>query len=184
MRVPIVVPPSATAEGELNANFYPCDEGGVIDRAASPGEILVGAANMPAVLLVGSHEPCAVPSALDTHVEKRYGRTRRAEVLILTIQCAVFIVWWFFVGAYPLVLPRRWWLEPGAFITACTIPAASVSMFVPTAWDLQFPIVDWVAMVLAAVAMLAWLWWCGLLIWRMTRFAVRTFAGTTQRATL
>jgi len=181
VRVPLVLPPSATTEEALEANLYPCDEGSIVDRPAAPGEIVVGAANMPAVLLVGWHEPCAQPSALDTVVEKRYGRTRRAEVLILTIQCAAFIVWWLFVGGYPLVRPRWWWLEPGAFITVCTIPVALVSLLVPTAWDLQFPIVDRAAMVPAVVAMLAWIWWCGLLIWKMIRFAVRSFAGSEKR---
>jgi hypothetical protein len=182
VRVPVVVPPTATAEEMMEANFYPCDEGGIIDRPASPGEIVIGAANMPAVLLVGWHAPCAQPSALDTVVEKKYGRTRRAEVLILTIQCAALVVWWLLVGGCPLVRPRRWWLEPGAFITACTLPVALVSLLIPVAWDLRFPIVDGAAMVPAVVAILAWLWWCGLLIWKTSRFATRLLVGSRQRA--
>ena len=182
VRVPVVVPPSATAEEMMEANFYPCDEGGIIDRPAAPGEIVIGAANMPALLLVGWHQPCAQPSALDTVVEKRYGRTRRAEVLILTIQCAAIVVWWLLVGGCPLMRPRRWWLEPGAFITACTLPVALVSLLIPVAWDLRFPIVDGAAMIPAVVAMLAWLWWCGLLIWKTIRFATRPLVGSRPRA--
>jgi hypothetical protein len=181
VRVPVVLPPSSTAEEAMEANFYPCDEGGIIDRAVSPGEIVVEAANMPLVLLVGWHEPCAQASALDTVVEKRFGRTRRAEVLILAIQCAAFVAWWLLVGGFPLARPRRWWLEPTAFITACTLPVALVSLFIPTAWDLQHPIVDMAAMVPAWIAILAWLWWFGLLIWKLAYFGWHSLFGFRQR---
>jgi hypothetical protein len=181
VRVPVVLPPSATTEEAMEANFYPCDEGGIFDRPALPEQIIVGAANMPAVLLVGWHEPCAQPSALDTAVEKRYGRTRRAEVLILTIQCVALVVWWFLVGGYPLARPKRWWLEPGAFITACTLPATLASLLIPVAWDLRFPFVEGAATVPAVVAMLAWLWWLGLVVWKAIRFGSESFAGSRQR---
>jgi hypothetical protein len=36
VRVPVVVPPSATAAELMEADFFPCDEGGIIDRAAPP----------------------------------------------------------------------------------------------------------------------------------------------------
>jgi len=65
VRVAVALPPSATAAELMESNFHPCDEGGIIDRPASPGDIVVGAANMPPILLVGWHEPCAQPSALD-----------------------------------------------------------------------------------------------------------------------
>jgi len=85
------------------------------------------------------------------------------------------------VGGYPLVRPRRWWLEPGAFITACTLPAALASLLIPPAWDLRFPIVDGIAMVPAVVAMLAWLWWFGLLIWKAIRFGLQSFSGSRKK---
>jgi len=181
VRVPVVIPPSATAEEAAFANFFPCDEGGIIDRAFAPREMAISAANMPVVLLVGWHEPCAQPSALDNVVEKRYGRTRRAEVLILTIQCAAFVLWWLIVGGFPLVRPRRWWLEPGAFITAFTIPVALASLLIPDGFAFRVPIVDPAAMIPAVIAMLAWLWWFGLLIWKTFRFAFRSFVGSRQR---
>lgn len=168
----------------MEANFFPCDEGGIIDRAAPPREIVVGAANMPMVLLVGWHEPCAQPSALDSVVEKRYGRTRTAEVLILAIQCTVFGLWWFIVGEYPLVTPPRWWLEPGAFITACTIPVALASLLIPDGFAFRVPVVHPAAMIPAVIAMLAWLWWVGLLIWKTARFAPRLFVGSRKRVAL
>ena len=181
VRVPVVLPPTATAEEAMETNLYPCDEGSIIDRAAPPREIVVGAANMPAVLLVGWHEPCAQPSALDNVVEKRYGRTRKAEILILTIQCTVFGVWWFLVGGFPLVRPRRWWLEPGAFITACTIPIGLASLLIPDGFAFRVLIVHPAAMIPAMIAMLGWLWWFGLLIWKIFRGAIRSFGWSRQR---
>ena len=183
VRVPVVIPPSATAEEAAFANFFPCDEGGVIDRAFAPREMAISAANMPVVLLVGWHEPCAQPSTLDNVVEKRYGRTRRAEVLILTIQCTAFVVWWLIVGGFPLVRPRRWWLEPGVLITACTIPVALASLLIPDGFAFRVPIVDPAAMIPAVIAMLAWLWWFGLLIWKTFRLAFRSFVGSRQQVT-
>jgi hypothetical protein len=180
-RTPVVLPPPATAEEVMEANFYPCDEGGIIDRPEAPREVLAGAANMPAAMLVGWHEPCAQPTALDTVVERRYGRTRRAELVILAVQCTVYAAWWLLVGGYPLVRPRRWWLEPGGFITACTIPAALASLLIPDAFASRHPVVAMTAMVPAMVAMLAWLWWFGLLIWKTSRFALQSFIGSRQR---
>lgn len=173
-RVPVVVPPSATAEEAMGANFFPCDEGGIIDRAAPPGELVVGAANAPAVLLVGWHEPCAQPTALDQLVEKRYGRTRRAEILIVIIQCFAFVMLWLVVGALPLVQPQRWWLEPGAFVTTITIPAGLASLLIPDGWALQVPVVDAAAMALGWVLILTWTGWLGLLIWKTSRFALQS----------
>jgi hypothetical protein len=181
VRVPVVIPPSATAEEAAFANFFPCDEGGIIDRAFAPREMVISAANMPVVLLVGWHEPCAQPSTLDNVVEKRYGRTRRAEVLILTIQCAAFVVWWLIVGGFPLVRPRRWWLEPGAFVTACTIPVALASLLIPDGFAFRVPILHPAAMIPAVIAMVAWLWWFGLLIWKTFRSAFRSFVGSRQQ---
>jgi len=178
VRVRATPPPSATAEQMMEADFYPCDEGGIIDRAAAPWEILAGAANMPTTLLIGWHEPCAQPSVLDAAVEKRYGRTRSAEALILSIQCAVVLVWWLFVGGYPLARPRRWWIEPGAFITACSIPAALISLLIPVGLALQL---SPAAKVLALVVVLAWLWWFGLVLWKILRPAWQLLSGFRRR---
>jgi hypothetical protein len=160
--------------------LLPVCEGGIIDRAFAPREMIISAANMPVVLLVGWHEPCAQPSPLDNVVEKRYGRTRRAEVLILTIQCAAFVVWWLIVGGFPLVRPRRWWLEPGALITVCTIQVALASLLIPDGLAFRLPIIGTAAMVPAVVVLLVWLWWFGLLIWKIVRVALRSFRGFRQ----
>jgi hypothetical protein len=129
---------------------------------------------MPAVLVVGWHEPCAQPSALDKLIENQYGRTRRAEVLILIIQCFAFVVLWLVVGGLPLLRPQRSWLEPGAFITAITIPAGLASLFIPDGWALQVPIVEMASMALAWVLILSWICWVGLLVWKTSRFVLHS----------
>ena len=79
-------------------------------------------------------------------VERRFDST---FALLISLQ-------WFFVGGFPLVRPRRWWWEPGAFITLCTL-SAFVLVLIPGIRGLsRFP---------AFFAALAWFWWFGLLVW-------------------
>jgi len=41
----------------------------------------------------------------------------------------VLFVQWLLVGSFPLVHPRKLWLEPGVFITLCTTVAAAFALF-------------------------------------------------------
>jgi hypothetical protein len=67
---------------------------------------------------------------------------------------------WFFIGGFPLVRPRRWWWESGAFITLCTL-AAFVMELIPVVREFsELPML---------FALLAWLWWFGLLVWKTLR---------------
>jgi hypothetical protein len=70
-------------------------------------------------------------------------------------------VQWTLVGGLPLIRPRRWWLEPGAFITICAVPAFVFVLIPPVEEAALFP---------ASFAALAWLWWFGLLVWKTVRF--------------
>jgi len=72
---------------------------------------------------------------------------------------------WFLVGGFPLNQPKRWWWEPGAFITACSI-AAFVLVLIPGIRELsQLP---------ALLAGLGWLYWLGLLVWVSLRSGWRS----------
>jgi hypothetical protein len=82
--------------------------------------------------------------------------------------CLLLLVQWFLVGAFPLRKPKRWWAEPGVFITACTVVAACFALI---------PHVDEVALLPALLAGCAWFWWFGLLAWKMLRFGWRRVAG-------
>jgi len=137
-----------------------CDEGGGF-YGSPPQAMISGLANLPVMLLTGWHTPCRFTiSPLDSVIEKRFHRTRISEVMILTILCALVAVQWFLVGGFPLIRPRRWWWEPGAFITLCTLSAYVLVLI---------PIIEALAKIPAYFAGLAWLWWFGLLVWKTLR---------------
>jgi hypothetical protein len=145
--------------GEL---FNPCLPGGhLCYRQATPQELVVGSANLPASLFPGGHEPCTEPSGIGGLIEKRLGRTRKSETVIVAIFCFGAAIQWLLVGCFPLVRPKRWWVEPGAFITVCTVIGAILS---------PIPHVSPLSWTLAFLALLAWLWWFGLLVWKTARF--------------
>jgi hypothetical protein len=110
---------------------------------------------------------------LESVAEKHYGRTRKSEVVILTILCAGVAFQWFLVGGFPLIRPRRWWWEPGAFITLCTVAAFALVLIpgVGTLSRLPMPF-----------ALLAWLFWFGLLVWKGLRLGWRLAARGMARA--
>jgi hypothetical protein len=110
-----------------------------------------------------------VESSLGSVIETRFHRTRGSEVLILAILCVLVAIEWLFVGGFPLMQPRHWWLEPGAFITICTLMGTALA---------TIPHVAHLSVIPATMAACAWIWWFGLLIWRAVQFGWRT---TTAR---
>ena len=143
-------------DGEITISFHICDEGSDFYGQMSPQEKLVVSENLPVVLLSGWHIPCSSGGTVTSMIEKRLHRSRTSEVVILSILCALVAVQWFLVGGFPLIRPRRWWLEPGAFITLCTLTAFAIVLI---------PHIGALAMLPASFAVLAWFWWFGLLVW-------------------
>ena len=87
------------------------------------------------------------------------------EQRIIDVGLCLFIAMqWFLLGGFPLVRTRKWWADPGAFITACTVVAGAIALI---------PYIDGFAKLPASIAMLAWLWWFGLLLWRTFQFGWR-----------
>jgi hypothetical protein len=82
---------------------------------------------------------------------------RRHPQFLITLQ-------WILAGAFPLIIPRHWWVEPGAFITCCTAVGYGFALVSSMQWLMPLP---------AFLAALAWLWWLGLLVWKTARFAWR-----------
>jgi len=137
-----------------------------------PQEVVVQAADMPADLLAGWEDIC--PPAWSLAGRLRGNRMwpptpswtaaqRRIDAglgLLIALQ-------WFLMGAFPLVRTpswRRWWSEPGTFITVCAVPAGLLALI---------PAVDTVARLFALPAIFAWFWWFGLLVWKLIRAAWR-----------
>jgi hypothetical protein len=85
--------------------------------------------------------------------------------------CLFIFMQWFLVGGFPLVRSQKWWADPGAFITACAVLAGAIALI---------PVVDGFAKLPALIAMLAYLWWFGLLVWKTLQFGWRM---TTARRT-
>jgi hypothetical protein len=157
---------------EQTVTFNPCADDGVEDGEVSPLAKIDGMANLPVVLLTGWHEPCRSQGVLDSMVEsslnsmagKRFHRTRSSETLILVILCVLVAVEWLFVGGFPLIRPRRWWLEPGALITILTLALTALT---------TAPHEANMAGNLSIISACVWLWWFGLLIWKTLLFGWR-----------
>jgi len=162
--LPTTLKLAAFQEGDQTIDFNPCSEGGFWDEVMSPQEKISGMANLPVVLLTGWHTPCASSGYLGSIVEARLHRTRTSETVIVAVLCVLVTVEWFLVGGFPLIQPRRWWLEPGAFITVCTLVGTALALI---------PYLAEVSIVFAGLAFLAWVWWFGLLVWTLIRSAWR-----------
>jgi hypothetical protein len=78
---------------------------------------------------------------------------------------------WILLGGFPLTRPRRWWAEPGAFITCCAVASFGLVLIRPIEELARFPI---------TLAALAWFWWFGLLLWTVARLGWRLI--TRRRA--
>lgn len=173
---PVRMELAAFQEEEQTISFNPCADDGSWWREMSPQEKISGMENLPVALITGWHQPCSSPDLLDSTVERflssinktRFHRTRGSEILILAVLSVLVAVQWMFVGGYPLIQPRRWWLEPGAFITICTLVATAL---VPIPHVAHFYVVP------STMAGCAWLWWFGLLVWKTLRFGWRMTAA-------
>ena len=82
------------------------------------------------------------------------------EPLVASGMCALVPLQWFLVGGFPFIRPRKWWQEPGAFITLCTC-AAFVLLLFARVWEFYA--------VPALMAAFVWLYWFGLLVWKTLR---------------
>jgi len=164
----------AWQEGDLTVTFNPCADGGFVDGEMSPQERVSGMANLPVALLTGWHTPCTTQGYLGSMVETRLHRTRKSEIVIVAVLSARVWLEWFLVGGFPLIQPRQWWLEPGAFITVCTLIGTALTVV---------PYVAQVTVASASLAFLAWFWWFGLLVWKSVR-ASRRLVLRKQTATV
>jgi hypothetical protein len=88
--------------------------------------------------------------------------------------CLFIAVQWFLMGGFPLVRTQKWWAEPGSFITACAVLAGVIALI---------PVFEGIARLPALIAMLVFLLWFGLLIWRILQFGWRmTIAWRVRRS--
>jgi hypothetical protein len=156
---------------EMTIPFNPCDW---FDLRNQPMEV-TAFANLPAAVLTGWYDPCLVKTRLGRAVARVFGtRNHRAEIARCLALSACIFVEWTLVGGFPLVHPRRWWLEPGAVITLCAIVGILLSLL---------PYEHAFARTPEMVAGLAWLCWSGLLVWRTFQGLHRAFFGRIESKT-
>jgi hypothetical protein len=146
----------APHEGET-VSFRPCS----LWTEYSPQFYIVRFANIPAFVLTGWQEECpphwTLSGILHADLEHRTVESLRQVDIGFVVLIAMQ---WFLLGGFPLVRPRRWWWEPGAFITLCTLIAFAIVLI---------PVIGALAKLPAFFAGLAWLWWLGLLVWKTLR---------------
>jgi hypothetical protein len=87
----------------------------------------------------------------------------------------LIVVQWIIVGGLPVTRPRRFWCEPGAFITICTLIASGLATVHATEGS---------ARLTALFAGLAWFWWLLLLMWKCISLAWRSLVKLRKTATV
>ncbi|HEY2467846.1 MAG TPA: hypothetical protein VGI45_08390 [Terracidiphilus sp.] len=134
----------------------------------------VGAlANLPIALVTGWHEPCLTRTPLGRLVRRALGaRNHIAEITDCGCLTLLVSIQWALVGGLPLVHPKRWWLEPGAFITSAAVVGAAFALI---------PMMYMLARIALVLVGLAWFWWCGLLIWKPVHLAWQSTLGGLRR---
>jgi hypothetical protein len=115
-------------------------------------------ADIPAVYLTGWHTPCPPRWTLAgmLHI-KFYWQSANMERQVDFGLLFLILIQWFLIGGYPLIRPKRWWWEPGTFITLCII----ISLVL-----ILNPWIDYLSGIPILFAFFAWFWWFGLLIWK------------------
>ena len=152
-------------QAEETVTFDPC---GMWVRYRAQ-EVVVQAADMPSVALAGWDDVCPAHWSLAGRLRGKM--TWPPTPLWMETQrkidaglCLFIVMQWFLMGGFPLVRTQKWWADPGAFITACAVLACAIALI---------PVIDDIARLPVLLAMLAWFWWFGLLVWKTLQFGWR-----------
>jgi hypothetical protein len=155
---------AAPPEGEgQTVGFSPCN----LWADYSARQDMVRFPNPSATILSGFQQLCPPRWTLAGRLDVGYSWSSS------TIPASRKVAWgfgllvaaqWILVGAFPLSRPKRWWREPGAFITCCTVIGFGLVLIRP---------IEGLARLPALLAALAWLWWFGLFVWKSGRLGWR-----------
>jgi hypothetical protein len=168
------MPPETQTPKPAQANGEQVEETVTIDPCGMwvhyPAQVVVvQAVDMPSLALAGWEDLCPPHWSLAGRLRGRM--TWPPTPLWMETQreidaglCLFIAIQWFLVGGFPLARTQKWWADPGSFITACAALAGVIALI---------PVVDGFARLPASIAMLAWLWWFGLLIWRTLQLGWR-----------
>jgi hypothetical protein len=148
--------------GERTVSFHPC-----LMTVHYPVEVVVEqASTYPSLVFTGWRMVCppkwSLAARLHTDVEwvptidseiTLNAARKKLDPIFLIVQFAQ----WLLVGSFPLVAPRQWWAEPGVLITLCTVIAGGLALL---------PMIEGMAQLPALIAMITWILWFGLLLWK------------------
>ena len=151
---------AAWQEEEQTVSFSPCDFYG----RPNPPETVVMMVNPFVEEVVGWAEFCPVSWTLAGRLGLKAKCGSVANPTLAAALCIFIFVQWFLIGSFPLIRPKRWWLEPGAFISLCACLGAAICLI---------PAIDALARLPTLIAFVAWLLWLGLLLWRILQLAWR-----------
>ncbi len=135
-------------------------------------------ANLPATTLSGWQQVCPPRWTLAGRLNVGYSWWSSPD----TIPSRRKVCWgfgllialqWILVGGFPLIRSKRWWAEPGAFITCCAVIGFVLVLIRP---------IDDFARIPALLAAIAWLWWFGLLVWKGARFTLSLLAHSRTQS--
>ena len=161
---------SGQAEETLSFTFDPCT---MVGGRYPVQVVVVQAADLPSFALAGWEDDCPPHWSLAGRLRGKM--TWPPTPLWIETQrkidaglCLFIAMQWFLVGGFPLVRTQKWWADPGSFITACSVLAGAIALI---------HAVNGLARLPALIAMLAWLWWFGLLVWKTLQFGWRMTTG-------
>jgi hypothetical protein len=153
----------APTEEEQTVLLNPCDFRG---RPAVQ-ESVVQAGNLPATLATQWRAVCpphwSIARMLGVNdawliSDANFTAMRRVDAAL----CLLVAIQWFLIGSFPLTRPKRWWAEPGVFLTACTAAGSAIALI---------PAIDVLGRLPVMFAFFAWLWWFALLLWKPIHLA-------------
>jgi hypothetical protein len=143
-------------------SFSPCNLWGRPDVQES----VVQAGNLPVALAAQWRVACPPKWSIarmlgvneEAISETNIRTMRRVDVALYLLIAGQ----WFLMGSFPLIETRRWWTEPGAFITACTAIGSAIALV---------PVVEAFGRLPVLIAFFGWLWWFILLLWKPVHLA-------------
>jgi hypothetical protein len=160
------------ARDEQTVTFSPCE----LWPHYPPQVSVVQLGNLPAFVLSQWNVVCppkwSIAGRLGIGENGVFSNNVELKYRLDVAFCLLIAVQWFLIGSFPLIWPKRWWGEPGAFITATNFVAACIAII---------PVLDGLARLPAVIASFAWLWWFGLLLWIPIHRAWQSTVGGLRR---
>jgi hypothetical protein len=158
---------AAYQEEGQTIEFSPCE----MWRHITWQERVLVSSELPVAIFSGWNEECPAGWTVAglIGIDARH-RTRAMAVRSSAAFSLLIAIQWLILGGLPLIAPRRWWAEPGACITACTVIEVSFLTIgtVIAAYGIEavLAVVGLLASVPFLVILCTWLYWLALLLWR------------------